>query len=124
MEPFTEKIFRIIDKEIEKILESDEENYEVKLTELYFRFWKDIKDVCGTSSGFTGLSEYVFLRAIQLLLERRGIDIKYPLAYTKKSEKNDEVLTKFFSSKNNEDMNRNKEVTENFGKSILHLLSI
>jgi len=48
-----------------------------KLISLYFKFWRGLKKIAGTASGFTGLSEYIILRAILMYLnEKLGIDFR------------------------------------------------
>ncbi len=60
--------FAAFDGEVEALLGS--ENPEAALTEAYFAFWNRLKKEVGTASGFTGLSEYLFLKYIQKSLER------------------------------------------------------
>ena len=62
------KVFNTLDELIENNLgTADAEGF---LTEAYFAFWRELKKRAGTSSGFTGLSEYLFFKYIQKSLEK------------------------------------------------------
>ena len=51
MADFTDKIFKVIDDEINTA------NSEVELWGIYSKFWMALKVKTGTSSGYTGLSD-------------------------------------------------------------------
>lgn len=61
-------IFNLLNADIEQYLEHS--NPELSLFEMYFQFYRGLKSQVGSSSGFTGLSEYLFVRFILRKLEQ------------------------------------------------------
>lgn len=56
------KVLDVLDSEILGCIEKDHPEHE--LIQLYIDLWRALKPRVGTSSGFTGLSEYIFVRYI------------------------------------------------------------
>jgi hypothetical protein len=112
-EMFSE-VFEIIDKKV-----GDCDFDFRKLKEVYFSWFKCLKMKAGTSAGFTGLAEYVILRAILLYFEQK-LKIKFEI----KSKSND---TRFFASNDKHvlithsismDKNMERAVDKELGKKI------
>ena len=90
------QIFEIIDNKINDIVkEMDYKDNFKELTKMYFDWLNFWRKKAGTSQGFTGLSEYIVLKAISLFLEQKqGIEFELK---PKMGEK--EYTTYFFISK-------------------------
>ena len=74
-ENIAKPMLEIVDKRIRKIV--DEGADFRLLRDLYLKsFWEKIKDIAGTSAGFTGLSEYIILRTIMDFLEKE-LEVKF-----------------------------------------------
>ncbi len=59
------------------MLAIDRVHVERKLMGFYFEFWTLLKDISGNSGGFTGFSEYLFLRFLVLDLQKQlGLEFK------------------------------------------------
>jgi len=77
----TASVFDLLDVYIEQCL--GHRNAENALIDAYFAFWSGLKKRVGTSSGFSGLSEYLFFRYILRSLERRTSESFIPEEITK-----------------------------------------
>lgn len=64
------EVFDILDGKIQEIIDKKDENPEKALADLYWGFFNMLKDKVGTSSGYSGLSEYLFYRYIMFYLEK------------------------------------------------------
>ena len=64
-----ESVFSEIDKFIDSVLK--EEKIEERLIDYYTEFYDKMKEKVGTSSGFFGISEYLFFRAVLRSLEEK-----------------------------------------------------
>lgn len=62
------KIIDVIDTEVKSVIGCPDP--EQKLMELYWDFWRQLKERAGTSSGFTGISEYLFFSYVRFYIER------------------------------------------------------
>jgi hypothetical protein len=67
-ENIAESMLKIVDTKIEEILR--EGAHFNQLSKLYWSFGRDLTEIAGTMAGFTGLSEYIVLRAIIFFLEK------------------------------------------------------
>lgn len=63
-------VFDLLDQHIEECLHDDEA--EKALIETYWEWWRALKNRVGTSSGYTGFSEYLFFRYILKRIEYRA----------------------------------------------------
>jgi hypothetical protein len=63
------EVFDLLDKHVEECLQDDAPRN--VLFGMYWDWWQALKERVGTSSGFTGLSEYLFFRYILKSIERR-----------------------------------------------------
>ncbi|MCP3682889.1 MAG: hypothetical protein GY861_09385 [bacterium] len=71
-----ENVFDCIDKQIREALDKSNMECDKALWEIYNTFSLELKKIKGTSSGFSGLSEYIFFKALLLQLEAKGFKLE------------------------------------------------
>jgi len=115
-EKIMHEVFKEMFAKLDELIHDNYTNFE-ELRNIYHEFLEYLKEKVGTSGGFTGLSEYIILKAIQIRLEQKHGKFEWKKktndAYFSISKNNKILLTHAISIDDNM-----KRAVEKWGYSI------